>query len=137
MVSADNKWQQRVRAWDKHTQSLMVISKESTIKEMNNKHANIANDCIDLVYDELMNDDLKKADPNKRPYLIQALIRGMEGAVRIQRLALGESTSNTRQVNEGINNLMMVLTDSKKQLQKQQMKNDVIDIEAEVIQTEK
>ena len=31
----------------------------------------------------------------------------------------------------------MVLTDSKKQLQKQQKKNDVIDIEAEVIQTEK
>jgi hypothetical protein len=137
MVSADNKWQQRVRAWDKHTQSLMLTSKESTIKEMNNKHANIANDCIDLVYDELMNDELKKADPNKRPYLIQALIRGMEGAVRIQRLALGESTSNTKQVNEGINNLMMVLTDSKKQLQKQQKKNDIIDIEGEVIQSEK
>jgi len=136
-VAHEHKWKQRVKAWDKHTQSLMVKGKESSILEMNNRHADISKDCIQLVYDELMNPELRDQDPLKKPYLIQALIRGLEGAVRIERLSLGESTSNTRQVNEGINNLMMVLTDSKKELIKHQDKermnkdndNNTIDIE--------
>jgi hypothetical protein len=115
---------------------LMVTSKESNIKEMNDKHFNLGKTCIDSLLSDIEDPDLDEVPIDKRAYVKQALIRGMEGAVRIQRLALGESTSNTKQVNEGINNLMMVLTDSKKQLQKQE-KKDVIDIEGEVIRSTK
>jgi hypothetical protein len=135
-LAAEHKWQQRVRAWDKHMSQLTISSKEMNVKKMNDKHFNVGKTCIDSLMGDLEDPELNTVPVDKRAYVKQALIRGMEGAVRIQRLALGESTSNTKQVNEGINNLMMVLTDSKKQLQKQQ-KKDVIDIEAEVIQTEK
>ena len=135
-LSSEKKWKQRIRAYDSYMGKLVLASKESNIKEMNDKHFNVGKECIDSLRDDLNDPELNNVPIDKRAYVKQALIRGMEGAVRIQRLALGESTSNTRQVNEGINNLMMVLTDSKKQLQKQQ-KKDVIDIEAEVIQTEK
>ena len=116
---------------------LAISSKEMNVKQMNDKHFSVGKTCIDSLMSDLEDPELNDVPVDKRAYVKQALIRGMEGAVRIQRLALGESTSNTKQVNEGINNLMMVLTDSKKQLQKQQKKNDIIDIEAEVIQSEK
>ena len=44
---------------------------------------------------------------------------------------MGESTSNTRQVNEGINNIMMVLNESKKELQKKNNKEDLNSIDIE------
>jgi len=129
-VAADNKWQGRVKAWDKHTQSLVLKSKESNIVEMNNDHFDLGKTCIDRLMEDMNDPALLDVPIDKRAYVQQALIRGMEGAVRIQRLALGESTSNTKQVNEGINNLMMVLTDSKKQLQKKPVNTDnVVDIE--------
>jgi len=133
-VAADNKWQGRVKAWDKHTQSLVLKSKESNIVEMNNDHFDLGKTCIDRLMEDMNDPALLDVPIDKRAYVQQALIRGMEGAVRIQRLALGESTSNTKQVNEGINNLMMVLTDSKKQLQKKPVvnKDDVIDVEYNV-----
>jgi hypothetical protein len=134
-VSAANKWQGRVSAWDKHMSHLAISSKEMNIKQMNDKHFSVGKTCINSLLDDINDPELLTVPIDKRAYVKQALIRGMEGAVRIQRLALGESTSNTKQVNEGINNLMMVLTDSKKQLQKQK-KKEVIDIEGEVIQTE-
>jgi hypothetical protein len=139
-ISAKYKWQDRVSAWDKHMSQLTISSKEMNVQRMNDKHFNVGKECIDSLMGDLNDPELLNVPVDKRAYVKQALIRGMEGAVRIQRLALGESTSNTRQVNEGINNLMMVLTDSKKQLQKQQKKkndDDVIDVEAEVIRTTK
>ena len=136
-VSSDNHWQQRVRAYDSYMGKVMLTSKESNIREMNDDHFNVGKECIDSLMGDLNDPELNEVPVDKRAYVKQALIRGMEGAVRIQRLALGESTSNTRQVNEGINNLMMVLTDSKKQLQKQQKKEDSIDIDAQVIRSEK
>ncbi len=134
-VAHHQHWQERIRAYDKHIQALVSSSKESSIKEMNGRHQDIGSKCIAIIDDQLSDPDILNSDPVKRPYLLQALIRGLEGAVRIERLALGESTSNTRQVNEGINNLMMVLTDSKKNLDKYNKSkdkansNDVIDIE--------
>jgi hypothetical protein len=135
-VAHQHQWKQRVSGFDKRMAQLMVTSKESNIKEMNDKHFNLGKTCIDSLLSDIEDPDLDEVPIDKRAYVKQALIRGMEGAVRIQRLALGESTSNTKQVNEGINNLMMVLTDSKKQLQKQE-KKDVIDIEGEVIRSTK
>lgn len=136
-VSAKYNWQDRVSAWDKHMSQLTISSKEMNVQKMNDDHFNVGKECIESLMDDLNDPAINDVPIDKRAYVKQALIRGMEGAVRIQRLALGESTSNTKQVNEGINNLMMVLTDSKKQLQKQQKKKDVIDIEAEVIRTTK
>lgn len=136
-VSAKYNWQGRVSAWDKHMSQIAISSKEMNVQKMNDKHFNVGKECIESLMDDLNDPAINDVPIDKRAYVKQALIRGMEGAVRIQRLALGESTSNTKQVNEGINNLMMVLTDSKKQLQKQQKKNDVIDIDAHVIQSEK
>lgn len=115
MVSADNKWQSRVSAWDRDMSEIVAYNRRAAVVEMNDRHARIGSKCIALVEEQLDDPSIKKADPLKRPYLIQALIRGLEGAVRIERLSLGESTSNTKQVNEGINNLLMVLTNTKKE----------------------
>jgi hypothetical protein len=129
-ISSQNKWQSRVSAYDKHMSQLSITSKEMNVQKMNDKHFNLGKTCIDSLLSDIEDPELLSVPVDKRAYVKQALIRGMEGAVRIQRLALGESTSNTKQVNEGINNLMMVLTDSKKQLQKKPVNtNNVVDIE--------
>ena len=130
-LSAEYKWQSRVSAYDKYMSQLSISSKEMNVQKMNDKHFTVGKTCIDSLMSDINDPELLSVPVDKRAYVKQALIRGMEGAVRIQRLALGESTSNTKQVNEGINNLMMVLTDSKKQLQKKPAinKDDVIDAE--------
>jgi len=129
-VAHQQEWQRRVRAFDEHMSQLSITSKEMNVQKMNDKHFNLGRTCIDSLLSDIEDPELLSVPVDKRAYVKQALIRGMEGAVRIQRLALGESTSNTKQVNEGINNLMMVLTDSKKQLQKKPVNTDnVVDIE--------
>lgn len=137
-VAHQQHWQQRIKPYDKYMSQVAISSKESNIRSMNDKHFTVGKECIESLMNDMHDPDLLNVPIDKRAYVKQALIRGMEGAVRIQRLALGESTSNTKQVNEGINNLMMVLTDSKKELLKHNKKtNDPIDIEHEVIRTEK
>jgi len=117
-IGSTNQWKSRVSAWDRDMSEALAYHRKAAVVEMNDRHAKIGSKCIALVEEQLDDPGIKKADPLKRPYLIQALIRGLEGAVRIERLSLGESTSNTRQVNEGINNLLMVLTNAKKEYKK-------------------
>ena len=65
-ISSEYKWQDRVRAYDQHYRALVESSKESSIKEMNNRHQDIGSKCIAIIDDQLSDPDILNADPVKR-----------------------------------------------------------------------
>ena len=75
-LSSEKKWKQRIRAYDSYMGKLVLASKESNIKEMNDKHFNVGKECIDSLRDDLNDPELNNVPIDKRAYVKQALIRG-------------------------------------------------------------
>lgn len=115
---SDNQWQPRIEAHDKYMSQLTISNKEAAILEMVTRHSKISKDAIDVITATLMDPDLMSVDINKRPYLLDGCMRALDKAARLERLTLGESTSITKNENEGLTNLMLVYESAKKDLLK-------------------
>ena len=78
-------WVERAIAYDDYLDGLKRIEQEKAIKEMAERHAQIAKAMLDKVYERVI-----KIDPNKlKP---SDVAKWVEVAIKIERLARGEPT---------------------------------------------
>jgi hypothetical protein len=79
------RWQTRLRAWQTYLESVATAERVRAIKEINERHASIARQCLEKIAETLN-------DPNGGPIPMRVMAKLLIAAVDVERLAMGLTT---------------------------------------------
>ncbi len=92
--SSSNNWQERVRAYENHLQKIAVKAAENARLEMLSRHANEA-----MLMQQIALQKLREIDPDT--VSVGDAVKMVDVAVKVERLARGESTENVKEETTG------------------------------------
>ncbi len=89
--SSQFQWVERCDRYDEHMDRIALLEQEDARRAMAREHIELANAMLEKVAQRLADLDPEQISPAQIPNYIQT-------AVNIERLAIGESTVNTREI---------------------------------------